>query len=121
MLSKRISLQRKDCCQRTHIPNLDPIIHLETCQPLYPTPAFIINSAITSHMDNQTKYSAPAGLDTLRAEIAQFVPKRRGEISIERENVVVGPGAKSGLFWALLGTVEPGEGVIIPDSGFPSH
>jgi aspartate/methionine/tyrosine aminotransferase len=37
------------------------------------------------------------------------------------EEVVVGPGAKPGLFFGILALIESGQEVIIPDPGFPSY
>jgi aspartate aminotransferase len=40
---------------------------------------------------------------------------------IDPRQVVVGPGAKPGLFFPTLALVEPGDEVLYPDPGFPTY
>jgi aspartate/methionine/tyrosine aminotransferase len=56
----------------------------------------------------------------LREVIAADAGKQRG-ISILPEQVVVGPGAKPGLFFPALALIDPGDEVIYPDPGFPTY
>ncbi len=98
------------------------IIHLEIGQPDFPTPAHIGLAGIGAIVDGHTRYTPPAGVGRLRELIAQDVGARRG-IAVDPAEVVIGPGAKPGLFFAALALIEPGAGhqVIYPDPGFPSY
>lgn len=98
-----------------------PVIHLEIGQPGFPTPKPVAQAAIDAINAGMTKYSSPRGVAPLRAEIAQWVNANRG-LHINPENVVVGPGAKPGLFFATLALIRgKHDQVIIPDPGFPTY
>ena len=96
------------------------VIHLEIGQPDVGTFPHISLSGIGAISNGQTRYNPPAGLPALRKAIAVEAGARRG-IEIRPEQVVVGPGAKPGLFFSTLALVEPGDEVIYPDPGFPSY
>jgi aspartate aminotransferase len=96
------------------------IIHLEIGQPDFPTFPHISMAAIKAIVNGQTRYNPPAGLPSLREAIAVDAGRRRG-IEIHPGQVVVGPGAKPGLFFPTLALVEPGDEVIYPDPGFPTY
>src|SRR5229473_788372 len=61
-----------------------------------------------------------AGLPALRDAIATSLPWR-GVRGSAAENVVVVPGAKPMIFYALLAVLEPGDEVLVPDPGFPIY
>ena len=67
-----------------------------------------------------TRYGPPAGLPELREAIAADSTKRRGAPATP-EMVVVTPGAKPILFFAILALVDPGDEVLYPDPGFPIY
>lgn len=46
---------------------------------------------------------------------------KRGLDWAKEEHVVVGPGAKPGLFFTTLALVRGGDEVVIPDPGFPTY
>jgi aspartate/methionine/tyrosine aminotransferase len=96
------------------------ILHLEIGQPDFHTFPHISLRGIRAITEGQTRYNPPAGLPDLRKVIAEDVGQRRG-IDIRPEQVVVGPGAKPGLFFPTLAVVEPGDEVIYPDPGFPTY
>ena len=96
------------------------IIHLEIGQPDFPTPAAITQAGAQAILDGHTRYVAPAGSNDLRAAIAETAGALRG-LDFSPEEVVVGPGGKPGIYFAVMALVEPGDEVIIPDPGFPSY
>jgi len=96
------------------------ILHLEIGQPDYPTPAHVARAGIEAIEEGQTRYVPPAGIAPLRAAIARDVSRRLG-LTIEPEQVLLGPGAKPGLFYSTLALVGSGDEVIYPDPGFPSY
>lgn len=96
------------------------ILHLEIGQPDFQTFPHISLRGIRAITEGQTRYNPPAGLLELRKVIAGDVGRRRG-IEIRPEQVVIGPGAKPGLFFPTLALVEPGDEVIYPDPGFPTY
>jgi aspartate aminotransferase/aminotransferase len=66
-----------------------------------------------------TKYTANAGLLSLREQIASKLQRVNG-LDVGVENVVVTTGAVGGLATALMAIVEPGEEVLIPDPAWPN-
>ena len=96
------------------------ILHLEIGQPDFQTFPHISERGIQAIRDGQTRYNPPGGLPALREAIAADAGLRRG-IEFSPTQVVVGPGAKPGLFFPTLALIEPGDEVIYPDPGFPTY
>ena len=96
------------------------ILHLEIGQPDFPTWPNVSLAGIRAIASGQTRYNPPAGLPRLREVIAAEAAQHRG-IQVRPAQVVVGPGAKPGLFFPTLALVEPGDEVIYPDPGFPTY
>ena len=96
------------------------ILHLEIGQPDFPTFPNISQAGIEAIQRGQTRYTPPGGMPVLRAAIAQSISKRLG-LDIGPAHVVVGPGAKPGLFFPTLALVNPGDEVLYPDPGFPTY
>jgi len=96
------------------------IVHLEIGQPDFPTPAHVSAAGAQAILDGHTRYNPPAGLKSLREAIAAQAGAQRG-LRFDSEQVVVGPGAKPGLFFSTLAVVNPGDEVIYPDPGFPTY
>lgn len=96
------------------------IIHLEIGQPDFATPAHIARAGSEAIATGRTRYTAPAGVADLRAAIARSAGAERG-LQLSAEEVVIGPGAKPAMFFAMLALIEPGDEVVIPDPGFPSY
>jgi aspartate aminotransferase len=96
------------------------ILHLEIGQPDFQTFPHICQAGIRAIESGQTRYTSPAGMPALRQAIADHESERLG-LNIGAERVVVGPGAKPGLFFPTLALVNPGDEVIYPDPGFPTY
>lgn len=96
------------------------VIHLEIGEPDFPTPRHIVESAKKALEDGHTRYSPPAGLPELRMAIARHVEKTRG-IPVHPDEVIVTPGAKPVMFFAILALVGEGDEVIYPNPGFPIY
>ena len=96
------------------------IVHLEIGQPGFPSPEHVVEAGVDAIRGGKTKYSSPDGTPALREAIADYVARTRG-VPVTPEEVVVGPGAKPGLFFPTLALVQPGDEVIYPDPGFPTY
>ena len=77
------------------------ICHLEIGEPDFDTPGHIVAAAQQALDDGYTHYGPAAGDPELRAAIARYAGEFRG-VSIAAKEVVVVPGAKPILFFALL-------------------
>lgn len=96
------------------------VVHLEIGEPDSPTPAHVVAAAKKALDDGWTHYSPPAGLPELREAIAEHVGATRG-ISVLPEQVVVEPGAKPVMFYAMLALLDAGDEVLYPNPGFPIY
>jgi aspartate aminotransferase len=96
------------------------IIHLEIGEPDFDTPANIIAAAHRALDEGWTHYTPPLGIPALREAIAADARLRKG-FDAQVENVVVTPGAKPIMFYALLALIDEGDEVIYPDPGFPIY
>ena len=96
------------------------IVHLEIGEPDFDTPRNIIDSACDALHKGFTHYGPSAGLPQLRETIAQYVSETRGVEAVPEEVVVV-PGGKPIIFFAILALAEEGDEVIYPNPGFPIY
>src|SRR5882762_1270784 len=96
------------------------VVHLEIGEPGGATPLHVVEAGIRALRDGHTRYVDPAGLPALRDAIAASLAWR-GVRGSAAENVVVVPGAKPMVFYALLAVLEPGDEVLVPDPGFPIY
>jgi aspartate aminotransferase len=96
------------------------VVHLEIGEPDGATPPHVVEAGVRALHDGHTRYVDPAGLPALREAIATSLAWR-GVRGSAAENVVVVPGAKPMIFYALLAVLEPGDEVLVPDPGFPIY
>lgn len=96
------------------------IIHLEIGEPDFDTPGNIIDAAVEALRGGATHYTASAGIDRLRAAVADDQSKRKG-IAVEPSQVVITPGGKPIMFYLMLALLEEGDEVVYPDPGFPIY
>jgi aspartate/methionine/tyrosine aminotransferase len=96
------------------------IVHLEIGEPDFDTPANIVEAAVDALHKGYTHYGPSAGLPQLRETIANWVTKSRG-VATTPDEVVVVPGGKPTMFYAILALAEEGDEVIYPNPGFPIY
>ena len=96
------------------------IVHLEIGEPDFDTPANIRDAAKRALDEGYTHYGPPLGQPKLREAIAAESKRLRG-IDVDPQNVVVTPGAKPIMYYAILALIEPGDEVVYPDPGFPIY
>ena len=97
------------------------MIHLEIGEPDFDTPGQHPRGRqeARSTMAGPTT-APPLGQPELREAIADDSSARRG-FTVDPANVVVTPGAKPIMFFAILALIEEGDEVIYPDPGFPIY
>src|SRR5438270_11384241 len=96
------------------------IVHLEIGEPDFDTPTNVIDAGVKALRGGWTHYGPSAGLPQLRKAIAADVARTRG-VAVEPEEVVVVPGGKPIIFFAMLALVEEVDEVIFPNPGFPIY
>jgi aspartate/methionine/tyrosine aminotransferase len=96
------------------------IVHLEIGEPDFNTPANIVEAAVAALREGWTHYGPSAGLPELREAIAAYAARTRG-VAVLPEEVVVVPGGKPIMFYALLALIDEGDEVLYPNPGFPIY
>jgi aspartate aminotransferase len=96
------------------------VIHLEIGEPDFDTPANIVEADKRALDAGWTHYPPTPGLPQLREAIARDSTSRRG-VAVDPSQVVVTPGAKPIMFFAILALAQEGDEVIYPDPGFPIY
>jgi aspartate/methionine/tyrosine aminotransferase len=96
------------------------IIHLELGEPdFHPGPS-VIESLSRAVAAGNDRYCPVAGVPALREEIATYLQRTRS-IQVSAANIVIAPGCKAALFFAMMALLEPGDEVLYPDPGFPGY
>ncbi|MGA3031194.1 MAG: pyridoxal phosphate-dependent aminotransferase [Candidatus Limnocylindrales bacterium] len=96
------------------------VIHLEIGEPDFDTPANIRDAAKRALDRGATHYTPTVGIPELRAAIAADATARKG-FTVTPDRVVVVPGGKPVMFFAILALIDEGDEVIYPDPGFPIY
>ncbi len=96
------------------------IIGLSSGDPNIETDPRIIDAAERAMRGGDTHYGPPAGLPALREAIVKRDTRRSG-VANDSADVVVTPGGKFALLTALMGTVQPGDEVLVPEPGWVSY
>jgi len=96
------------------------VVHLEIGEPDFDTPSNIRDAAKRALDEGYTHYGPSAGLPVFREVIAREISKDLG-ITAMPEQVVVTPGAKPIMFFAIMALVDSGDEVLYPNPGFPIY
>ncbi|QIN79890.1 aminotransferase class I/II-fold pyridoxal phosphate-dependent enzyme [Rubrobacter marinus] len=96
------------------------IIHLEIGEPDFDTPGHVVEAGCRALREGKTRYTPTAGIPELRAAIAGDVSRSRG-VPVDPEQVVVTPGGKPIMFFAILALVGEGDEVLLPNPSFPIY
>jgi aspartate/methionine/tyrosine aminotransferase len=96
------------------------IINLGIGQPDFKTPEHISEAAIKAIRDGHHGYTPANGLPVLREAVAADLNRRHG-VEVNPDNVVVVPGGKPTMFFAVMMFGQPGVEVMYPNPGFPIY
>ena len=96
------------------------IINLGIGQPDFQTPAHIVEAAVKALRDGHHGYTPANGIPELREAVATDID-RRLEVAVDPDDVVIVPGGKVTMFFAVLCFGEPGAEIIYPNPGFPIY
>ncbi len=91
-----------------------PVIGFGAGEPDFPTPSYVIDDvkAAAENPENH-KYTAVAGLEILRKEIANTTSLYSGFVS-DPNNIVVSNGGKHAIFTTLISILDQNDEVLIP-------
>jgi aspartate/methionine/tyrosine aminotransferase len=96
------------------------VINLGIGQPDFPTPENIVEAAVKALRDGHHGYTPANGIAELRDAVVADVEARRG-VRVDPDQVVVVPGGKVTMFFAILMFGAPGTEIMYPDPGFPIY
>jgi aspartate aminotransferase len=96
------------------------VIHLEIGEPDFDTPQNIKDACKKAIDQGYTHYGPSQGLPELRQVIAEKSGQLRG-MTFSPDEVVVTPGAKPIMSFAIMALVEDGDEVIYINPGFPIY
>ena len=85
-----------------------------------PTPANIVEAMNAAIADGKTGYCPAAGIPTLREALAANIGGDRG-LDLSPANIVVQPGGKPVISKFIQTTMNPGDGVLYPNPGYPIY
>ncbi len=96
------------------------IINLGIGQPDFRTPDHIVEAGIKALQDGHHGYTPANGIPALRQAVAADLHTRHGT-EVNPDNIVVVPGGKPTMFFAVLMFGEPGAEIMYPNPGFPIY
>ena len=97
------------------------VIHLEIGEPDFDTPRNVSEAAADALLNRgMTHYTAATGIAPLKDAIVADVRRWKG-IETTPEQVIVTPGAKPIMFYAMLALLAEGDEAIYPNPGFPIY
>ena len=96
------------------------IINLGIGQPDFKTPPHIVEAAVKALRDGHHGYTPSPGIPALREAVCRDLARHRG-VEVSPERIVVVPGGKVTMFFAILMFGEPGSEILYPNPGFPIY
>jgi len=96
------------------------IVFLGIGEPDYDTPPHIVEAAKDALDAGHTHYVPSPGIPEAREAVADDVG-RRLDCEIPASRVVITPGGKPVMFFAILALAQEGDEVVYPNPGFPIY
>jgi aspartate aminotransferase len=96
------------------------IINLGIGQPDFLTPPHIVAAAQKALADGHHGYTPANGIPPLREAVVRDLQRRHG-VALSPDNVLIVPGGKVTMFFAILMFGEAGAEILYPNPGFPIY
>ncbi len=96
------------------------IVHLEVGEPDFVTAAPILKAGQQALGQGRTAYTPATGLPELRDKIAQYYLQKYN-FKIDSNRIILTSGASGALMLATALLVNPGDGVLLADPGYPCN
>jgi aspartate aminotransferase len=96
------------------------IINLGIGAPDFRTPDNVVEAGCEALRGGAHFYTPAKGLPTVREAVAEDVLRRRG-VKVDPNHVLIVPGGKPTMFFAILMFGEPGAEILYPNPGFPIY
>jgi len=101
-------------------PPPDGVVRLTVGEPAFDTPSDVSEAAINAIRSGDTHYTRGEGRESLCSSWATYLSER-WNIPVEGGGIVVTPGAKQALLYAMMVAAEPGNEVILMAPAWPTH
>jgi len=96
------------------------IINLGIGQPDFKTPEHVVEAAQKALRDGAHGYTPAAGIPALRQSVANDLQARH-QVAVDPTSVLVTPGAKPIMYFAISILGQPGAEIMYPNPGFPIY
>ena len=96
------------------------VINLGIGQPDFKTPGHIVEAAVQALRDGHHGYTPSPGIPALREAVAADLLEHRG-VEVDPARIMVVPGGKVTMFFAIMMFGEPGTEILYPNPGFPIY
>jgi aspartate aminotransferase len=96
------------------------IINLGIGQPDFKTPPHVVEAAAKALRDGHHGYTPANGIPELREAVARDLHRRYG-VTIDPGLVLIVPGGKVTMFFAIMLFGRPGVEILYPNPGFPIY
>lgn len=90
----------------------EDVIDLTIGEPDFPTPPHIIQAGYRAMVKGHTKYTNSRGIIELRKAIAQKLERDNDILYSPETEIIVTPGGKQGILYAVLALINPGDEVL---------
>ena len=97
-----------------------PMIHLSLGQPDFKTPKHIVEAAKKALDDGHHGYVMSNGIQECREAVTRKI-KKLYNVNIDPERILIMPGGKPTMYYAISCYGEPGKEIIYPTPGFPIY
>jgi aspartate/methionine/tyrosine aminotransferase len=88
-------------------------------EPSFPTPPHVVEAAGAAARAGKTTYVAETGIPELRDALAAKIRSVNG-YDAHPDNIVVAAGGGEGIYASLAALIAPGDGILLPDPGWPN-
>ena len=96
------------------------IVHLHIGAPDFRTPENVVEAGRKALADGWHQYTPAKGLPQVRESVAEYC-LRYHQAQVHPDEVLIVPGGKPTLFYAVMMFGEPGAEILYPNPGFPIY
>jgi len=96
------------------------IVHLHIGAPDFRTPENIVEAGRKALQDGYHAYTPAKGIPELREAVCEDILKYR-KVEVHPDNVLIVPGGKPTMFFAIMMLGEAGTEILYPNPGFPIY
>ena len=96
------------------------VVQMVAGEPDFPTIDPIVDAAKKALTEGKTYYTEALGLLPLREKISELY-QTRYNVKVPVDRIVITPGASGALQLTALTLLNPGDGVMLADPGYPSN